>query len=51
MNIETLKDLIASRLSIEEFMDIMGWGMYDLVEVLEEYIEEYQDEFTEAVGE
>lgn len=51
MHIEELKQLIATRLSLEEFLDILGWGMFDLVEILEEEIEENQPEFERAVGE
>ena len=51
MHLDELKELIAAQLSIEQLLDILGWGMYDLVEVLEDYIEECQEEFEEAVGE
>ncbi len=49
MGIDELKELISARLSLEEIMDILGWGIYDLVDVLEEYIVECQDEFEDAV--
>lgn len=51
MDIETLKELVAARLSLEEIMDILGWGNVDLVEFLEDYIQEYAPEFIEAVSE
>jgi hypothetical protein len=49
MHLDELKELIAAQLSIEQLLDILGWGMYDLVEVLEDYIEEFQEEFEDAV--
>lgn len=51
MDIEELKSLIASRMTVDQFLDILGWGMYDLVEVLEDYIEENAMEFEGAFGE
>lgn len=47
---EDIKYLIASRLDVTEFMDILGWTMFDLVEKLDEEIEEHFDEFMEACG-
>lgn len=44
-----LKELISAQLSIEEIMDILGWENYDLVDALESYINEYEQEFKDAV--
>jgi hypothetical protein len=47
-DIQELKSLIASRLDVEEFLDILGWTLHDLVDVVEEQIAEKFDEFIEA---
>jgi hypothetical protein len=47
-SLEELKLLIASKLTIEEVMDILGWSMYDLVEEIETSIEENLKEFEDA---
>lgn len=44
-----LKDLIAAQLSIEEILDILGWENIELVEALEEYITEKEQEFKDAL--
>jgi hypothetical protein len=46
---EDIKFLIASRLDVTEFLDILGWTMFDLVEALEEQIEENFEELLKAV--
>lgn len=46
---EELKELIAAELSIEEIMDILGWETYELVDALEDYIKEREDDFKDAV--
>ena len=48
MNVDELKVLIASKLDITEFLDIIGYDLCDLVEVLEDEIEEYQQELLSA---
>ena len=48
-NLEELKQLIAAKLSIEEIMDILGWTSVELVDALEDYIDEKQQEFERAV--
>lgn len=45
-----VKHLIASRLDVDEFLDILGWTMFDLVEALEDQIDEKLEEFLEACG-
>lgn len=35
MQLEELKLLVASKLDVTEFLDIIGYTMYDLVEVLD----------------
>lgn len=45
---EELKDLIASRLDVTEFLDIIGFSMYDLVEALESEIDAHFEELLEA---
>jgi hypothetical protein len=44
-SLETLKELIAAKLSPEEILDCLGWTTYELVDALSEYIQEYQEEF------
>lgn len=48
--IEDLKELVASRLDVPEFLDIIGYSMWELVEALEDEIREHFDELTEACG-
>jgi hypothetical protein len=40
MTLDELKLLIASQLDVAEFLDVLGFDMFDLVEVLEEQIDE-----------
>lgn len=47
--VEELKELIAAKLSLEEIMDILGWNIEDLLEVLEDEIEMLQEDFEKAV--
>lgn len=44
-----LKALIAAQLSIEEILDILGWEEFDLVDALEDYINEKEAEFRDAL--
>lgn len=48
MKNKELLDLIAAKLSLEEILDILGWTNYELVEALQDYVEEFEDEFREA---
>jgi len=49
--LEDIKFLIASRLDVTEFLDILGWTMFDLVEYLDRSVlEENFDTLIEAVG-
>lgn len=48
MQIEELKELVASKLDVMEFLDIVGYTMYDLVEALEEVIVENRHELERA---
>lgn len=48
MDTQDLKVLIASRLDVEEFLDIIGWTMFDLVEGLDEVIDENFEELLKA---
>jgi hypothetical protein len=50
MEVEDLKVLIASRLDVQEFLDILGFTIFDLVEELEEHIEMNFEELLEACG-
>lgn len=45
---DELKLLIAARLDISEFLDIIGYDLADLLEVLGEEIEEYKQELLDA---
>lgn len=49
MNLEELKALIVAKLDVLEFLDILGYELSDLVEVLEEEIEEQHEELERAV--
>jgi hypothetical protein len=46
---QELKYLIVAKLDVLEFLDIIGYDLADLVEVLEDEIEENQEELTRAV--
>lgn len=48
-NFDELKDLIAAELSLEEIMDILGWETRELVDAIQEYIREHEDDFKDAV--
>jgi hypothetical protein len=48
MDIQSLKELIAAKLDVMEFLDIIGYSMYELVDVLEEEIEENSEELERA---
>lgn len=48
MDLEDLKTLIASRLDVEEFLDILGWTMYDLVDALDDVIDEKFEDLLDA---
>jgi hypothetical protein len=48
MHIDDLKALIASKLDVEEFLDILGWTMFDLVEALEPAIQDNYQELVRA---
>ena len=48
LTFDELKDLIAAELSVEEILDILGWETIELVDALEEYIKEREDEFKDA---
>lgn len=43
--VQDIKFLIASRLDVEEFLDILGWTMYELVEELNDDVfeEKFED--------
>lgn len=46
--LQELKSLIAAKLDVVEFLDIIGYEMDDLVEVLESEIEEYEEQLMAA---
>jgi len=46
--LQELKSLIAAKLDVVEFLDIIGYEMDDLVEVLENEIEEYEEQLMAA---
>lgn len=48
MNLDDLKLLIASKLDVAEFLDIIGYTMFDLVEVLTDEINENKQELERA---
>jgi hypothetical protein len=49
MALEQLKQLIVAKLSPEEFLDILGFDLEDLVDALEDEICEFEMELTAAV--
>lgn len=50
-NAEDIKFLVASRLDVTEFLDILGWTMFDLVEYLNpDVFEDNFHELMEACG-
>lgn len=48
---DELKILIASKLDVDEFLDVIGFTMFDLVEVLHDQIEENFEELLKACDE
>jgi len=49
--VQELKFLIASRLDVAEFLDILGWTMFDLVDnIPDDVFEENFEELMEACG-
>jgi len=46
--LQELKILIPAKLDVTEFLDIIGYELADLVEVLEEEIEEHQAQLSAA---
>lgn len=49
--VQDIKFLIASRLDVTEFLDILGWTMFDLVEQLDPSVfDEHFDELMDACG-
>lgn len=49
-NKEELLQLVATKLSIEEILDLLDWDIYNLVNKLEEEIMEQCEEFEDAVA-
>ena len=47
--LEELKELIAAKLDITEFLDILGYDMYDVVEVFSDIINENSEDFVEGL--
>lgn len=45
--VQDIKFLIASRLDVTEFLDILGWTMFDLVEYLDPEV--FEDNFEELM--
>lgn len=50
MDINELKMLIASKLDVEEFLDILGYTMFDLVEALEDEVLDNFEDLVDAVN-
>jgi hypothetical protein len=48
MALDDLKDLIAAKLDVEEFLDILGLELIDILYKFEEEIYESANELTEA---
>lgn len=47
MEVQDLKHLVASRLDVTEFLDIIGWTMFDLVEQLDPTV--FEENFEELL--
>lgn len=46
---EDIKSLVASKLDVSEFLDLLGWTMYDLVEQIDPQVfEDHFDDLMEA---
>ena len=50
MTTEDLKELVAAKLDPIEFLDIINFSMWELVEKLEEEIAEHSEELERACG-
>lgn len=51
-SVEDIKLLVASRLDVTEFLEVLGWDMYELVEQLDPQVfEEFDTELLDACGE
>jgi len=48
-SLQTLKELVAAKLSPEEIMDVLGWTTYELVDAIEDAIREAHEEFEEVL--
>jgi hypothetical protein len=48
-SLETLKELVAAKLSPDEIMDVLGWTTYELVDALEDAIREAHEDFEDAL--
>jgi hypothetical protein len=48
MDVDDLKVLIAAELDVIDFLDIIGYDLCDLVEILEDEIEEYKTQLISA---
>jgi hypothetical protein len=48
MSIDDLKVLIGSKLDVMEFLDIVGYDLCDLVEIMEDEIEEHWTQLLDA---
>ena len=52
MNQAELNDLkleIARKMDVTQLLDILGFDMHDIVDILEDYINEQADDFQEAL--
>jgi hypothetical protein len=47
-DLEELKARIIATLDVTDFLDIIGWELPDLLEVLEEQLEEHYDSLSNA---
>ena len=45
---DELKELISHKLDVIEFLDIIGYELADLVDILEDEIEEHREDFVSA---
>jgi len=49
MHPEELKELITAKLDVTEFLDILGYDLYDIIDKFEEEIHEHESTFVSVV--
>lgn len=47
--LDDLKLRIAKQMDVHQMLDVLGFDMHDLVDILEDYINQVADDFEEAL--